>query len=292
MLKNQNEQLEQLTALALGAVEESEAHRLERLFASDDELYAELESLRDTASLLVYTADFAEPSGRIRSQILSAVREIEQDLVSEKKIYKTSTQNGNSPTRDQISYDALTNNSSFWNFAPTLLSKAAVFSAIIFFAGFVAVLYVYNNVNSQIAVLNQRLSESQQQLDEVKRQSASERDLIASPASTVEKLEGTQGTQQAKARLVFDKQNGKYVLFVEGLPDAPAGKAYQIWFLADPKKPTPGKTFTPDKFGRAILQDEIPVDSRKAMLFAVTLEDAKGATTPDLKALKLKSPTL
>jgi anti-sigma-K factor RskA len=91
---------------------------------------------------------------------------------------------------------------------------------------------------------------------------------------------GTETSPTAKARLVFDNKTGKALLFVENLPDAPKGKTYQVWFISDPTKPTPGHTFETGANGKAELRDQIPANSLNSTIFAVTLEPVGGSAAP------------
>jgi anti-sigma-K factor RskA len=154
---------------------------------------------------------------------------------------------------------------------------------------------LYNTSQSnltQIAELNQKLVTAEQQLNEAQTQlmrERQERELLGSPASAVFSLTGTEDVPGAKARLVFDQKTGKAVLFVEGLPDAPQGKAYQIWWITDPKKPAPGGTFKTGAEGKGELRDQIPQQYTKASFFAVTVEPEGGSQSPT-GSIILKSP--
>lgn len=70
------------------------------------------------------------------------------------------------------------------------------------------------------------------------------------------------------------------MLFAYNLPPAPAGKAYQLWFIADLKHPVPGAVFNTDQQGRAVMRDQVPEAGRNASVFAVTLEPAGGVSAP------------
>ena len=78
--------------------------------------------------------------------------------------------------------------------------------------------------------------------------------------------------------LAYD-QNGHAMLMAKGLPAAPKGMAYQLWFIKDNKK-MPGKVFTTDAAGNGILEDEIPTVARNAAVFAITLEPENGVQVP------------
>ncbi|MDQ3804367.1 MAG: anti-sigma factor, partial [Acidobacteriota bacterium] len=90
-------------------------------------------------------------------------------------------------------------------------------------------------------------------------------------------LAGTKTAPQASARVAYDRASGRALLLAYGLPPAPAGKAYQLWFIAD-GKPLPGGVFKTDDRGHARLSDRLPAATPAA--FAVTLEEERGEQTP------------
>jgi hypothetical protein len=70
------------------------------------------------------------------------------------------------------------------------------------------------------------------------------------------------------------------MLTAADLPPAPAGKAYQLWFIAEGKPPMPGSVFQPDARGHAEMHENIPPEGRTAAVFAVTLEPEGGTSAP------------
>jgi anti-sigma-K factor RskA len=69
-------------------------------------------------------------------------------------------------------------------------------------------------------------------------------------------------------------------LVASNLPNLPQGKAYQLWFIVGNKPPMPGKTFAPDGSGQGVLKEQMPREALNSPVFAVTVELARGATTP------------
>ncbi len=65
------------------------------------------------------------------------------------------------------------------------------------------------------------------------------------------------------------------------MPPPPAGKAYQLWFLAGGKA-LPGKVFSTDASGAGTLSDQLPAEALKAVGFAITLEPESGVQSPTL----------
>ena len=283
----QEEYKELLAGHALGALEKDQARELEERLAADPELRAEFESFCETAALLVHATNFAEPSAGLRSLILEEIKQTPQTRTS-----KLTLVDGSSTARTK----AVPQSSSevvkslprrrFREYVSTATAVAAVIAvAVLAFS-------LYNSVRenrtarAQIVELNQRVSDTERQLNETSTQLArmqAERELLASPESAIATLAGTGETPTAKARLVFDPKTGRAMLFVEGLPHAPQGKAYQIWWITDPSKPAPGSTFETDNSGKGVLRDQIPSEFLRASTFAVTLEPETGSPAPTSK---------
>ena len=93
-------------------------------------------------------------------------------------------------------------------------------------------------------------------------------------------LAGTEMARSARASFAYDPRTGRAMLLTEGLPPAPAGKEYQLWFITDPKHPVPGSVFKTDAEGRAMMHEQIPMEGRTASVFAITLEPAGGMKAP------------
>lgn len=102
--------------------------------------------------------------------------------------------------------------------------------------------------------------------------------LLTAPGSRIAELSGTTEASGAEAKLAYDP-TGRAVLIVNGLPRAPEGKEYQLWYIVD-NKPLPGKTFAPDNSGNGKLEDQVPQAARQSAVFAITLEPAGGVRTP------------
>ena len=117
-----------------------------------------------------------------------------------------------------------------------------------------------------------------QQNRTLRRQNETYQLLITVPASRIAQLSGTREATGASAKLAYDN-NGRALLITHGLPRAPEGKAYQLWFIVG-DKPLPGKTFNPDEYGHSMTPDHVPEAARKSAVFAVTLEPAGGVAAP------------
>jgi anti-sigma-K factor RskA len=103
--------------------------------------------------------------------------------------------------------------------------------------------------------------------------------LMSRDAKTMQ-LAGTQAAKNARAMLVFDQQSGRAVLMTDGLPMTSADKAYEVWFIPKGRAPMPGKVFTVDPSGHAMITDQMPSEAMKETVIAITIEPKSGSAAP------------
>ena len=280
---------ENLAALALDSLDENERRELDALLAEDAQLRAEFDGLRETAAALSFAAEPLEPSAEVRSRILEKIKQTPQ---TEKPKFTVIEGGKNKSTEKAVPAvvtefgGMVTSRPGFWSRAAGVVAVAASIAVVILAYSLINTTRQNAQARTQIAELNQRITEAEQNLTKTSGELAqirAERELLASPQTIVAALGGTENSPQARARLVFDKQTGKAFLYVEGLPDAPAGKAYQIWWISDPTKPAPGGTFKTHNNGKGELRDQIPSKDLNAGVFAVTLEPEGGSDAPTSK---------
>jgi hypothetical protein len=141
--------------------------------------------------------------------------------------------------------------------------------------GSLVVLWQQNlKTQSDLARLSNELRQAREQLARERKIGL----LLTSPGAHMAALAGTNVAPGAHAMLAYDK-TGHAMLMATGLPAAPQGMAYQLWYIKDNKK-MPGKVFTLDDAGNGMLEDQIPAVARDAAVFAVTLEPAAGVEIP------------
>lgn len=256
---------EMLALQALDALEETDTPELTAHLSTCAECRTELNDLRDTSALLAFAAPAVEPPVELRSRILDTVRL------------------QNASARSTVESSSETRSSNVVPLAPRRQrSFAQSFGAIAAALAFIALLgslFVLWNRNvalrEEIAKLSQQTQAQQQALEK-------EREAVAfftRPDAARLELAGTPMAQQAHAMLAYDRKTGHAMLMVDGLPAPPADKAYQLWFIAN-GRPMPGKVFTIDADGKAMMSDEVPAEARQNAVFAVTLEPRGGVTAP------------
>ena len=82
----------------------------------------------------------------------------------------------------------------------------------------------------------------------------------------------------AIAKIAYDK-TGHAMLMANGLPAAPPGRQYQLWFIVGDKK-MPGKTFSADASGSSMIVDQVPESAMNSAVFAITDEPMGGVPVP------------
>lgn len=252
-----------LAAHALGALDPDEARRVEEHLEACAECRAELEVWRDTTSALAYTVAPAEPSPELRSRILQAV----SDDGTRAGAKVSPEQKAEAPSSSVIDMPRRPRRR-----AQTFLAVAASLAILTLSAALFVTWWRLGQTRQELA----RYKEFVEYLAKEAKQDREVRELLASSESQTRMMSGTNMAPGARAQIVYDVHTGKAILFTNDLPPVPEGKAYQLWFIAGGKV-MPGKVFTTDKAGRAMINEQVPVkDLSSSPAFAVTLEPAGG----------------
>jgi|SRR5687768_7088344 len=243
-----NDYKEMIPAHALSALDAADERVLNEHLAECAECRRDLSEWERTAANLALSAKPMEPSPQLREKLLTQIRSEKTGIVrAEKSVSERSASNViplGRPSRN------------LWHSLGSLGSIAA----IILFAALLVSVFMLWQQNRELRRENEFFQ------------------LINAPGSRVAELSGTSEATGASAKLAYDK-TGRAYLIANGLPRAPEGKEYQLWYIVD-NKPLPGKTFAPDHSGRGALNDQVPEAARGSATFAVTLEPAGGVRSP------------
>jgi anti-sigma-K factor RskA len=259
---------ELLAAKALSALDVADARALTTHLEGCTDCQSEMVELEDAAALLASQAVPLEPSTRVRERILATVRaEVPVGRRSDRVSPEVSQRDGNVLAFERPARNIWSSLGSFGALAATLAFVALIIA--------LAVLWQKNQtMQSELAQLKAEMNQGQAQRDRERAMG----ELLISPGGHMAKLSGTNVAPGAHAMLAYDK-NGHAMLMAKGLPSAPEGMAYQLWYIKNDKK-MPGRVFTPDAAGNGMLEDQIPAVARDAAVFAITLEPKSGVQVP------------
>ena len=259
---------ELLAAKVLSALDAADARALNTHLEGCADCQSEMVELADTATLLAFQAEPLEPSTNVRARILASVRdEVRAEFRSDRVSPEVSQRDGNLLAFERPARNIWSSLGSFGALAATFAFLALIIA--------LAILWQKNRTTqSELAQLKAEMKETQARL--VYEHAMAE--LLTSPDGHMAKLTGTNVAPGAHAMLAYDK-SGHAMLMAKGLPSAPEGMAYQLWYIKDNKK-MPGKVFTPDAAGMGTLEDQIPAVAREAAVFAITLEPKGGVQVP------------
>ena len=286
------EHRELLPLAALGATDEREQGALDAHLAACGECRAELRSLADVAALLALDPAPVAPRPELRSRVLSEIKSVRQEAAAAR--VETSRTAGVVSLEEARAARRRDERPAQPARRPAFLYGALAASLVVA-ALAVAFAVTQRRENSRLqaalAQVSRQLTDTRAQLEGTTSELARARfesDMLAAPDSRTAELTGTEMAQSARAKLVFSDTTGEAVLVAAKLPPAPAGKAYQLWYIAG-GKPLPGSVFTTDPSGRGELRSSIPPEGRRAEVFAVTLEPAGGLPAPSGE-IYLKGP--
>ena len=257
---------EMLSARALAALDREAEHTLNQHLSDCAACREELDRLNETAALLALTAHPVEPSPQLREQILRRIKTEAQDARPE----QLSSSGSKTGVGSQV-----------MPFRPPprtgwrpIGSLGAIAATLVFAALLVSLIMLWE----QNRALKAELAKSTSQMRSAQAELAEWRDLFTTPGAKMLELSGTKMAPGANAKLAFDK-NGHAMLMAKGLPVAPSGKAYQLWYIVD-NKPMPGKTFKTDAAGNGTTQEQMPPVALNATSFAITMEPEGGMQAP------------
>ena len=263
---------------SLDALEVSEARELEAHLETCAECRAELVALRDGAALLAYAAEPATPGPEVRARILESVR-----------AKRTGDSSGAELAGQVVPLRPRAN----WNVWTMGLRLAAGLAFLALLIGLVVLWRREVKLRQEIVQLDHQLNNQQHELARDRDVLARQREALAllnSPDAKRLELAGSQTAQNARGSFVYDQKTGKAVLLADGLPATPADKAYELWFIPKGHSPVPGRIFTVDSSGHALLPEQMPVDAMQNAVIAITLEPKRGSAVPT-GAIYLSTPS-
>jgi hypothetical protein len=284
VLKGHDEYRDILALAALDAADGAELRELEAHLASCAGCRAELRELRGAGATLALAAAPVAPSPQLRTRLLASLKSTPQESARAQP-NRSDAGRAPNPASNLVSLEEARRESRRAHVSRRAFSFTAIAASllVVSLAVVSAVLWRRNAaLNSAVASLSSALNQARGELGRTRNELADarrEREILVSPEMRTAELAGTKMAESARARLTYDGRTGEAMFAAVKLPPAPAGKAYQLWYIAD-GKPMPGSVFTTDAEGRAEMRASIPPEGLRAQVFAVTLEPAGGLPAP------------
>lgn len=243
---------EMIPARALSSLDAGEDRALSEHLSQCSECRREMDEWLATAAALSLSANAAEPSPQVRERILAEIHK--------------------KPSRVVPFVAPRQSVRSSWQ------TFGAIAAAILFIALIAGVVVLWRQNQTTQA----RIMELTAQLESVELDLKRKNEFVAliqARGTQLVDLNATKMAPGAVAKIAFSTR-GEAMLMARGLPAAPAGKEYQLWFIVSGKAPMPGKSFSVDKNGSGMLQDSVPADAMTSSAFAITLEPTGGMPQP------------
>lgn len=240
-----------LEMFALGLTSTSEAAQVAEWVKLYPEVKAELEAIE--ISLEHYAMDHVvEPSPAVKRNILSAP--------------------GVNKEQTAATPPAVVRNiSPVWKYA-------AAASILLLLSSLYFNMSYYGKLQQARADLQNSRQELVTAKDELKAMST-DMDVVKNKYSQAVSLNGMDAAPEAAAKIFWMKNTGEVYIDPSNLPEAPAGKQYQLWAIVDGKPVDGGMILTNKKGNEYHIQKMKSFG--KAEAFAVTLEAAGGKPQPE-----------
>ncbi len=259
-----------LAASALSALDAEDTRALDTHLEDCAICRSEMNEWEQTAAFLAFDAGPIEPAPDLRARILTSIKTADQADASNRADNRAGSISSESDSK-VLPFEGRKN---VWTSLGTFGSIAASLAFLALMISLVVLWQQNRSSRAEIAKLSAQMQETKAQL-------AREREaleLLSSPGARMQELAGTNVAPGAHAMVAYD-QKGHAMLMAKGLPAAPKGMAYQLWFIVG-KKPMPGKVFTTDAAGNGSLKDQLPEPALGSPVFAITLEPESGMPSP------------
>ncbi|WP_294821419.1 anti-sigma factor [uncultured Flavobacterium sp.] len=159
-------------------------------------------------------------------------------------------------------------------------------AAIILMFGLAYQYYQYNEVTKEVQAATKERGRFEQMVASLEAKNTENEKALAvirDKFSTVVALEGQAAAPESYAKVYVNPSTKEIYVDIAGLPEAPAGKVYQLWALKlDPLTPTSIGVLNAARKTNGILKVE---HYDQAEAFGITLEPEGGSATPTLEQL-------
>ncbi len=247
-----------LELCAAGLASEQEQEDVQVYIAQYPEVAEELTQIE--AGMESYAQAFAmEPSSGVKEKIFARIENEQEEAKTVAPVESV----GNPPA-------PIIRMTTYWKYA-------AAASVALLIGSIALNIVIYNKSND----ITKNLQQTQQDLAALRDENKTmEGDMavVQNKYSKPVSLKGLEAAPDAAAKIFWMENTGEVYLDPSNLPEAPAGKQYQLWGIVDGKPVDAGMILTSKKGDKYRIQKMKTFGKVEA--FAVTLENEAGNTTP------------
>jgi anti-sigma-K factor RskA len=246
-----------LELYAAGLATAEEVNQVRSYAAEYPEVAAEL--LQIEAGMERYAkAHGVQPDPSVKEKIFARIESAEKD-----KMFAPADSSANKPAK-------VTGIPAYWKFATA--------ASVALLLGSIALNIVMYNKNADTVKNLQQTEQELAGLKEDNKVMSGDMEVVQSKYSKPVALHGLEAAPDAAAKIFWMANTGEVYIDPSNLPDAPAGKQYQLWAIVDGKPVDAGMILNSKKGDKYRIQKMKTFG--KAEAFAVTLEDGAGNVTP------------
>lgn len=256
---------EDLALYALGALEGEDRATLEGHLAGCADCRVELEQLRGDGALLALSTTGPKPPQRARQRLLDAVAK-EEERVSSIVAQQNAARNSGAPS-------AVPPRRSWWG----VLGWAAAAAVLVF------TLSLWRENSALKQTLTSGSSEAAQSARELEYLRKIAAPIIEPDAQRVLLVwTALKLPPSPQGKALYLRNRGNLVFLASNMPPLPSEKAYELWLIPAQGAPIPAGVFKPDASGSAtVVNPPLPAGTQ-AKAFAITIENASGASSPTM----------
>ncbi len=252
---------------ATGIASKEEVILVDKYVADYPEVAAELSGIIN--SLEAYANSFSiQPDASVKDKIFSRIGELSDNKLSyTENVFYNGSKNNLSKNGELAKLIPVP---SYWKFAAA--------ASIVLLIGSVSFnISLFNKTSDS----NKKLQQTQQELAVLKKDSKLTDEgiqIVQNKFSRPVSLRGLEASPNAAAKIFWIENTGELYIDPSNLPDAPAGKQYQLWGIVDGKPVDAGMIKTLENKDKFRIQKMRSFG--KAEAFAVTLENEAGNKSP------------
>jgi Anti-sigma-K factor rskA/Putative zinc-finger len=239
-------------AMAVDALDASEARRVEKHAAACPRCGAKLEEFREAAAAFGAAVKQVEPPAELRRRVLEAARRTSQiptPVAMPRRLWPRWARRG------RIS-------------AAWLVAAASMVTSLMAIAGVIVVQGEIDTLQRDAQAARERAARYDRAVE-----------VLASNRLAIRALKPMVQNISSRGMAYLDPSSGTGMLMCQNLPPIEQGHAYQVWFVRGNERVSGGLVW-PDRFGNGYTIIQVPADLQSFESIGLTDEPGTGSTWP------------